>query len=206
MKLRTVPIIVALVLLLPVTAQPQTVLDEWATATPPPAPAAKEVKIDPKKTVLIIADFNKRGCTPEVRPRCAVALPKIRSFLATARQHKMMVVHFYNAVMTVDDFAITPGPGELVMQGPINKFYGNDLAKTLKDRGIDTILLTGTSANGAVLFTSAGAVLLGFKVIVPVDGMPADGPYQEQFVAWELTKAPTLGDGTTLTSWNKISF
>jgi nicotinamidase-related amidase len=92
------------------------------------------------------------------------------------------------------------------MQAPINKFFGNDLATTLKNRGIDTIVLSGTSANGAVLFTAAGAVLLGFKVIVPVDGMPADGLYQEQFTAWELSRAPTLSDGATLTSWGQISF
>jgi len=194
------------VLLLPVAAPAQTVLDEWATATPPPAPQLKDVRIDPKKTVLIIADFNKKSCTPEGRPRCATALPKIRAFLAVARARGMLVVHFYNTVMTPDDIAIAPAPGETVLQGPINKFFGNDLASTLKTRGIDTVVLTGTSANGAVLFTSAGAVLLGFKVIVPVDGMPADGPYQEQFVAWELTKAPTLSDGATLTRWDKISF
>jgi nicotinamidase-related amidase len=199
-------ILVALAALLPAAAGAQTVIDDWAAATPPPVPQLKDVRIDPKKTALIVADFNKKSCTPEGRPRCAAALPKLRAFLATARGKGMMVVHFYNGQMTADDLAVAPAPGELVMQAPINKFFGNDLAKTLKDRGIDTIVLSGTSANGAVLFTSAGAVLLGFKVIVPVDGMPADGLYQEQFVAWELAKAPTLSDGATLTRWDRITF
>jgi nicotinamidase-related amidase len=207
LKGRTLSILAMLAaLVLPAGAGAQTVIDDWASASPPPAPPLKDVRIDPKKTALIIADFNKKSCTPDGRPRCAAALPKIRSFLTAARQHGMMVVHFYNTIMTPDDLAIAPAPGEIVLQAAINKFYGNDLAKTLKDRGVDTIVLAGTSANGAVLFTSAGAVLMGFKVIVPVDGMPADGLYQEQFTAWELSKAPTLSDGSTLTRFDKIGF
>ena len=199
-------IALATCLLVPVEAPAQTVIDDWAGAVAPSPPPLKDVRLVPQKTALILADFNKKSCTPEVRPRCAAALPKVRAFLNAARAAGMLVVHFYNGQMTADDLAISPAPGEPVMQAPINKFFGNDLAKTLKDRGIDTIVLSGTSANGAVLFTAAGAVLLGFKVVVPVDGMPADGLYQEQFVAWEIAKAPNLTDGATLTRWDKITF
>jgi nicotinamidase-related amidase len=204
MRIAAIALLAAL--FLPLAASAQTVIDDWSTATPPPAPPLKDVRIDPQKTALLVADFNRKSCTPEGRPRCAAALPKLRAFLAVARAKGMLVVHFYNGQMTAADLAVAPAPGEPVMQAPINKFFGNDLAKTLRDRGIDTIVLSGTSANGAVLFTTAGAVLLGFKVVVPVDGMPADGLYQEQFVAWELAKAPNLSDGTTLTRWDKISF
>jgi hypothetical protein len=85
---------------LPVGASAQTVIDDWSSATPPPVPTLKDVHLDPKKSVLIIADFNKKSCTPAGRPRCAAALPKIRAFLAAARGNGMMVVHFYNGVMT----------------------------------------------------------------------------------------------------------
>jgi nicotinamidase-related amidase len=193
-------------LILPVAATAQTVIDAWGAAAAPPAPQLKMVRIDPKKTVLFIADFNKKSCTTEGRPRCAAALPKIRAFLGEARLHGVMVVHFYNVVMTRDDLAIAPVQGELVLQAPIDKFYGNDVAKIMIDRGIDTVVLAGTSANGAVLFTAGGAAVRGFKVVVPVDGMPADGLYQEQFTAWEIANAPTVSGAATLTRWDLIGF
>ncbi len=196
----------AAVAMFSVAARAQTVIDEWATAKAPPPPQLKEVRIDPKKTALLIIDYNKKSCTLAGRPRCADALPKVQKFLTEARAKGMLVIHIYNIIMTPADLAVAPAPGERVMQASLNKFYGNDLEKSLKDKGIDTVLITGTSANGAVLFTVAGAAMTGFKVIVPVDGMPADGVYQEQFVVWELANAPTVSGASTLTKWDMIKF
>jgi nicotinamidase-related amidase len=187
-------------------ARAQTVIEEWANAKAPPPPALKEVTVDPKKTALLIIDFNKKSCTVADRSRCADTLPKIQKFLTLARSKDMTVVHIYNIIMTPADLAIDPAPGERVMQASLNKFHGNDLERSLKDKGIDTVLITGTSANGAVLFTVAGAAMLGLKAIVPVDGMPADGIYQEQFVVWELANAPTVSGASTLTKWDMIKF
>ena len=47
-----------------------------------------------------------------------------------------------------------------VMSGP-DKFLNTDLAKILKDKGIQTVIVTGTASNGAVLFTGAGAAFRG---------------------------------------------
>lgn len=190
-------------------AHAQAVTDEWATVKPPAeAPALKAVTLDPKKTVLLVMDFNKKNCVPEHRARCATALPKVEKILGEARAKGMLVVHTITTRMKKDDIAkdVSPKPGERILAAPVDKFTGNDLAKTLKDKGIDTVITTGTSANGAVLFTAAGAVLRGFKVITPVDAMPADGGYQEQFVVWELAHAPTVSAGVTLTKIDMIKF
>jgi hypothetical protein len=56
------------------------------------------------------------------------------------------------------------------------------------------------------LFTVAGAVLNGFRAIVPVDGIPALTPYQEQFVIWELANGPGFKETTVLTKLDAISF
>src|SRR5215472_4810821 len=63
-----------------------------------------------------------------------------------------------------------------VQSGP-DKFLNTDLAKILKDKGIQTVIVTGTASNGAVLFTGARAAFRGMNVIVPVDGMSAVEPY-----------------------------
>ena len=49
-------------------ASAQTIIDEWATVTAPPAPALKPVTLDPKTTALLMLDFVAPNCTQ--RPRC----------------------------------------------------------------------------------------------------------------------------------------
>jgi nicotinamidase-related amidase len=192
--------------MLPVATRAETVIDEWSSVKAPAAPQLKEVTIVPTKTAVLVLDYNKKSCTAEQRPRCAAALPKVEKFLVEARAKGMTVIHIYNIIMTAADLAVTPAPGERVMQASLNKFHGTDLEQSLKARGIDTVLITGTAANSAVLFTVGGAAMSGFKVIVPVDGMPGDGPYQEQFTAWQIANAATVSNASTLTRWDMIKF
>lgn len=69
------------------------------------------------------------------------------------------------------DQTLAPRDGEWVVRGGADKFIGSDLEQRLKDKGIKTVIVTGTSAQGAVVGTSNGAVQRGYKAVVPVDGM-----------------------------------
>ena len=71
---------------------------------------------------------------------------------------------------------------------------------------IQTVIVVGTAAHGAVLYTASEAALRGFKVIVPVDGISADIPYAEQYVAWHMLNAPRIGAQSTLTKIDLIGF
>jgi nicotinamidase-related amidase len=186
----------------------QTILEEWDTAKAPPAPQAKAVTVDPAKTAVLFLDFNKNSCVPERRARCARVLPQLKKLLTEARAKHATVAHSLSGTTTVADISdeIKPIEGEPVVSAPIDKFFNSDWEKRFKDKGIDTVIVTGTSANGAFMFTVAGAVLRGFKVIAPVDGMPADNAYQEQFVAWNVVNGPNLREATTLTKIDMISF
>ena len=189
-------------------APAQTIIEEWASVKAPPPPAVKPVTIDPSKTALLSMDFNKNSCVPERRKRCAAVLPKLKALLAAARAHHMPVVHTLSGTTTEKDISpeLSPQPGEPVLNPGLNKFGTGQITKMLKDKGITTVILTGTSANGAVLFTAGGAAQAGFDIIVPVDGMPADTPYQEQFTAWNLANGPTVREHTTLTKLDLIKF
>ena len=87
----------------------------------------------------------------------------------------------------------------------MDKFYNTDLEKILRDRGIKTVIIAGTAANGAVLHTATGAAMRGLKVIVPVDLMSAD-LYAEQYTAWHLVNAPGTRRQTTLTRSDLIEW
>ncbi|MBP1732123.1 MAG: isochorismatase hydrolase protein, partial [Deltaproteobacteria bacterium] len=75
-----------------------------------------------------------------------------------------------------------------------------------KDKGIKTVIVTGTAAHGAVLYTASGAALRGMKVVIPVDGMSAESLYAEQYVAWNLVNAPRISAETTLSRLDMIKF
>lgn len=186
----------------------ESVADRWHDVEAPPPPSIHPVTIDPATTALLVMDFLREVCTPERRPRAAAVLPKLQAFLQEARARGMVVVHTTTRTGTAGDLAdaVKPIEGERVYSAKFDKFHGNDLESLLRRRGIATVIATGTSANGCLLFTVSGAVLRDFRVIVPIDGMPAATAYQEQFVAWEIANAPVIHEQATLTRFDAISF
>lgn len=184
----------------------QTIVDEWSTVKVPPAPELKPVTIDPKGSALLVLDIVKQTCPP--RPRCVASVPKIQGLLTKARGKGVAVIYSLVPGGTVADILmeVAPQGGEpIIMSGP-DKFLGTDLEKVLKDKGVQTVIIVGTAANGVVLHTGSGAALRGLKVVVPVDGMSAADPYAEQYTAWHLVNAPRVGPQVTLTRIDMIQF
>lgn len=191
-------------------AAAKTIIDQWADAKAPPPPPLKDVTVDPAHTALLILDIVLPGCTQEKRPSCAESVPIIKSLLDQARAKSMAVFYTVTSRTTPQDIVkdLAPQQDEHVQEvgtGP-DKFVATDLKKRLKAKGITTVIVTGSSAEGAVLYTASGAAMRGFKTIVPVDGMSSDAPYQMQFVTWNLANAPTIPANLTLTRADMIHF
>jgi nicotinamidase-related amidase len=184
----------------------QTVVDEWASVKAPPPPALKPVKAAPKETALLMLDFTKQNCGP--RPRCLASLPKMQRLLAQARESGAHVVYSLAGQTTLADIypEVAARPGEPSVSSGPDKFLNTDLEKILKERGVKTVIVAGTAAEGAVLNTGAGAALRGWKVIVPVDGVSSSTAYAEQYTAWHLANAPRIGAQVTLTRSDLVSF
>lgn len=190
---------------LSIAASAQTIVDEWASVKAPPPPELKPVTIDPNTTALLMLDFVKQNCGP--RPRCVASLPKMQSLLNQAREKGVYVVHSVAGQTAADilpDVALRAGE-PLVSSGP-NKFLNTDLEKILKEKGVKTVIVVGTAAEGAVLNTGAGSALRGFKVIVPVDGVSSSTTYAEQYTAWHLGNSPRVGPNVTLTKTELIGY
>jgi nicotinamidase-related amidase len=191
-------------------AQAQTVIDEWATAKMPAAPALKPAKIVPTETALLIMDFTNQTCSKERRPRCAVSVPKVLKLVTEARAKGALIIYSVAVPKSVPGDIVrelTPAAGEQVLPplGP-DKFINSDLEKTLKDKKITTVVAMGTQAQTSVLHTSATAALKGFKVIVPVDAMSADDVFPEAYTAWHLSTAARISNQVTLTRLDMIGF
>lgn len=189
-------------------AQNKDVVDEWAAVKPPPAPALKPVTLDPKTTALLVLDFVKQGCNNERRPRCVASVPKVQSLLSSTRSAKASVIYSISTSATPADILkdLAPLDGEPMVKTSSDKFFGTDLEKILKDKGINTVVVVGTAAHGVVLLTGSEAALRGFKVIVPVDGMSSDNTYFEQYTAYHLANAPGVAQQVTLTRTDMIKY
>lgn len=187
------------------------IIAEWATVKAPPVPELKPVTLDGKTTALLILDMMKTNCPK--RPRCSATVPNVKKLHDAARAAGAMV--FYSLVggdnptpADIVDPGIAPRDGEWVFQRGPDKFLGSGLEERLKARGIKTVIVCGTSAQGVVIGTGSGSAQRGYKVIVPVDCMSSDDPYMEQYAAWHMFKGgpAIVTDQTTLTRSDMIKF
>ena len=206
MKSPLLHVAAALAALVPALSSAQTIIDEWPNVKAPAAPTLKPVNVDPKTTALLMLDFVPPTCG--ARPRCMASLPAMTKLLEQARTHGMTVAHSVTGTTKAEDILkeVAPRAGELVVQSSVDKFRNTDLEKLLKDKGIQTVIVTGTAANGAVVNTATAAALRGMKVILPVDGISASDAYTEQYVAWHMVNAPAVAPNTTLTKTELLKF
>jgi nicotinamidase-related amidase len=197
MKRRLIAVAAAMGLLA-MPAWGNDVVNEWASVKAT-APALKPITVEAKTTALLMLDFMQQNCGK--RPRCLATLPAMKKLLAAARAAKAPVVYSIIANSTPADVLpdVAPQSGEPhVLSGP-DKFLNTDLEKILKDKGIKTVIAVGTSSNGAVLFTAAGAAFRGMNVVIPVDGMSSVDAVAEYATVIDFQTAPLLSNKTTLT-------
>lgn len=187
-------------------AQAQTIIDQWSSVKAPPPPALKPVTVDPKTTALLMLDFMNQNCGK--RPACMASIPAMKALLAAARDAKANVIYSIIANSTTADIIkdVAPRADEPHVQAGPDKFLHTDLEKILKDKGVQTVIVTGTASNGAVLFTGASAAMRGLKVIVPVDGMSAADAYADLTTAYTFATAPLVSAKSTLTLSTMIKF
>ena len=195
---------------LPVAAA--DIISEWKQVEPPPVPELKPVQLDGRTTALLVLDLHRPSCTLERRARCVPTIANVKRIMDMARPAGAMVFYTLTGADGGDpksvDPSIAPKDGEWISQRGPDKFLGSDLEKRLKERGIKTVIVTGSSAQGVVIGTGSGAALRGYKVIVPVDTMSADDAYGEQYTAWHMFKGgPALvTDQVTVTRSDMIKF
>jgi nicotinamidase-related amidase len=168
------------------------IITEWTSVKPPPVPELKPVTVDPKTTALLVLDFMKANCG--VRPRCVAAVPNVKKLIDAARAHNMVVAYNLTGqnpkIEDMIDPSLAPRSGEhLIKNGRgANKWYNSDLEQALKDKGVRAVIISGTSAQGAVAGSAQGATERGFKAIVPVDGMASEDAFNELYAAYHLAK------------------
>ena len=188
-------------------ARAGNIIEEWANVKPPATLELKPVTIDAKTTALLLLDFVPPNCPN--RPRCMASLPAMKKLLDEARAKGLPVVYSTAGKTTRADILkeVAPKEGDPVVTSSVDKFLNTELQKILQEKGIKTVIVNGTAAHGAVLYTGSAAAVRGYNVIVPVDGMSSEDLFYEQATAWLLAKGTGgIGPRVTLTKVDLIKF
>jgi nicotinamidase-related amidase len=187
------------------------IITDWDSVKLPPKPELKSVTVDPKTTALLVLDLMKANCG--VRPRCAAIVPNVKKLIDEARAHNMMIVYNLTGAAKPEDMAdasVMPKPGDfMVVNGRGgDKFIDSNLDAGLKAKGIKTVIVTGTSAQGAVATTSNGATGRGYKAVVPVDGTASEDSFRELYAIFHLAGGgpAALTQNVTVTRSDLIKF
>jgi len=189
----------------------QDITGEWASVKLPPVPELRHVSVDPRTTALLVLDMMKGNCG--ARPRCLATLPKVKKLLDAARSHDMVVVYNLTGAGKIEDMvdpSLAPLAGEFMVKGSggADKFVNSNLDAGLKEKGINTVIVTGTSAQGAVGGTTNGAAQRGYKAVVPIDCMSAEDAFNELYAIWHIYKGGpvNLTGNATVTRSDLIRF
>jgi len=89
-----------------------------------------------------------------------------------------------------------------------DKFTGGELQSYLTLYDVDTLIITGYRSNVSVLNTATRATReLGYKVIIPMDGIAAKTAYEQEYTLFHFTVLPhQAAELFTFTLLDMISF
>jgi nicotinamidase-related amidase len=185
------------------------------TVQMPALPEPVRVVLKPATTALLVFDIVDPIC--KTQQKCTgVMLPAIASLLTRARKAGMLVVYSTRApTMSKWLPEIAPAAGDpMIASYGQDRFYNTDLNKTLKAKGITTVILTGWKINGSVLYTSVGATLRDYTVVVPEDASLAATDYEVAIGLFQIlnqnsanaTNEPLKAKASTLSRTDMITF
>ena len=181
----------------------------------PALPDPVRVVLKPATTALLVFDMVDPICKGQ--PKCTgVMVPALASLLAQARKAGVFVVYSTRAP-TISKWLpeSVPAPGDpMIVSYAQDRFYNTDLDKTLKAKGITTVILTGWKISGSVLYTSVGATLRDYTVVVPVDASLAATDYEDAIGLFQIltqnsanaTNEPLKAKASTLSRTDMITF
>jgi nicotinamidase-related amidase len=181
----------------------------------PALPAPVPVTLNPKTTALVVFDYVEAICNAQ--PKCKDGmLPALTPFMARARKAGMVVAYGTreeNVGKWLPQIAPQPGDITIVNTGQ-DRFYNTDLDKELKAKGVTTIVMVGWKVSGSVAYSSVGATLRGYTVVVPVDTTAATTDYEQMIGFYNIlnqlngnmANQPLKANAPTLSRTDMITF
>ena len=145
----------------------------------PETPAPQPVKLDPKTTALVVLDYVEDICNQQASCTGKM-LPAMTPFMEKVRKAGLTVAYGTRAQnMTKWLKQVAPMANDIkVINTAQDRFYGTDLDKQLKAKGIKTLILVGWKISGSITYTSVGAMAHDYTVVIPMDTTSAGSDYE----------------------------
>ena len=152
-------------------------------AIPDPVP----VTLKAASTAVLVFDVIEPISASQ--PKCLKTMvPAISGLLARARKAGITVGYGTRAPnMSKWLPEVAPAAGDVTFVSYAqDRFFNTDLDKTLKAKGVTTLILTGWKISGSVLYTSVGATLRDYTVVIPVDASLGPNDYEEVIGLYQI--------------------
>jgi nicotinamidase-related amidase len=181
----------------------------------PALPDPVRVTLNSATTALLVLDYVEPICNSQ--PKCkSQMLPAMTPFMERVRKAGLVVAYGTREPnMSKWLPEVAPAPGDIkIVNTAQDRFYNTDLDKALKERGITTIIMVGWKVSGSVAYTSVGATLRGYTVVIPVDTTTAATDYETAIGFYQilnqgngnLTNQPLKPKAPTLSRTDMITF
>jgi len=181
----------------------------------PALPDPVRVTLNPSTTALLVLDYVDPICNSQ--PKCkGEMLPAMTPFMARARKAGVVVAYGTREPNMSKWLAeVAPAPGDIkIVNTAQDRFYNTDLDKALKAKGIATIIMVGWKVSGSLAYTSVGATVHDYTVVIPVDTTAASTDYETVIGFYQilnqgnanLTNVPLKPKSPTLSRTDMITF
>ncbi len=166
-------------------------------------------------TALLVLDSTE---TARSRKSFVESIPTIRKLIQKSRAAGVKVIYTITMKLgpnIVEEIKPDESSDYLLETYGADKFYKTNLEEILFRHRIRNLVLVGTAANGAVLYTAFEAILRGFTVVVAADCVSADNENVYRFTLWQVLNSPGRTNplnkplapfATTLTTEKDITF
>ena len=181
----------------------------------PTLPDPVRVTLNPATTALLVLDYVEPICNAQ--PKCkAQMLPAMTPFMERVRKAGLTVAYGtreQNMSKWLKDLA--PGPSDIkIINTAQDRFYNTDLDKALKAKGITTIIMVGWKISGSLTYTSVGATVRDYTVVIPMDTTAANTDYETTIGFYQvlnqgnsnLNNEPLKAKSPTLSRTDMITF
>lgn len=181
----------------------------------PALPDPARVVLSPATTGLLVLDFVDPICNSQ--PKClSQMLPAAAALMERARKAGVVVAYgTRDRTMSKWLPEVAPAPGDIkITNVEQDRFYETDLDKALKAKGVTTLIMVGWKVSGSLAYTSVGATVRGYTVVVPMDATAAATDYETTIGFYQilnqgnsnLTNTPLKPHAPTLSRSDLIAF
>jgi nicotinamidase-related amidase len=196
-------------------AQAQAAGKPLLTLQMPALPDPVRVTLNPATTALLVLDYVEPICNAQ--PKCrSEMLPAMTPFMQRVRKAGLVVAYgTRESNMSKWLPEVAPAAGDIKIANVAqDRFYNTDLDKALKAKGITTIVMVGWKVSGSLTYTSVGATLRDYTVVIPVDTTTAATDYETSIGFYQilnqgngnLTNEPLKPKAPTLSRTDLIAF